>query len=309
MLYQVLKMNELKEILNKYNLRIESLKLNNKIKIINTNSGKYVVKKRKNNDTRDLFKHLNSKNFHNYLDYINDDQDNFMIFPYVETVNTENSVLATDMIILVSSLHAKTSFYKAYPLYEVKTFYEEKTKEIEELEVYYNNLRLMIEEEKYPSPSNYFILRNISWIFHSIDSSKYFLNKWYQIEKEKKNKRVCLIHGNLDLSHFIESEEKFLISWDNAKNDSPVFDLIKFYKNNYKDVAFYNLFRIYEERYPLLPEERYLLFSLMFLPEKLKFDKEEVINTSNAYYMIKYLMTSSEIVSNYHSSNTNSQNN
>ena len=100
-------MNEIKDILSKYNLKIESLKLNNNIKIINTKDGKYVIKKKKSEDTRDLFKHLNSKNFNNYLDYINkDDNDNYLIFPYVDTVTDEADIIATDMIITVSNLHA-----------------------------------------------------------------------------------------------------------------------------------------------------------------------------------------------------------
>lgn len=303
-------MNEIKDILSKYNLKIESLKLNNNIKIINTKDGKYVIKKKKSEDTRDLFKHLNSKNFNNYLDYINkDDNDNYLIFPYVDTVTDEADIIATDMIITVSNLHARTLFYKNYPLYEVKTFYEEKINVIEELEKYYENLRMMFEEENFLPPSHYLLLRNISWIFYSLDSSKYFLNKWYEIEKEKKNKRVCLIHGNLELNHFIGNENKFLISWDNARNDSPVFDLVTFYKNNYKDISFYNIFKIYEERFPLLEEERYLLFLLLLIPDKLKLDKSEIINTKNVYYLIKYLTSSSDIISNYHSSYSNGQKN
>ena len=50
-------MNEIKDIISKYNLKIEGVKLNNNVKIINTSTGKYVVKKRKSNDTRELFKH------------------------------------------------------------------------------------------------------------------------------------------------------------------------------------------------------------------------------------------------------------
>ena len=40
--------------------------------------------------------------------------------------------------------------------------------------------------------------------------------------------------------------------------------------------------------------------------EPIKNDKEEIINTSNIYYLIKYLITSSEIISNYNSTNSNS---
>ena len=55
-------MNSVKDVLEKYNYRIDKLTLNNNIRIIDSPSGKFVVKKRKNKDTRELFRYLNSKN-------------------------------------------------------------------------------------------------------------------------------------------------------------------------------------------------------------------------------------------------------
>ena len=45
-------MNSVKDVLEKYNYRIDKLTLNNNIRIIDSPSGKFVVKKRKNKDTR-----------------------------------------------------------------------------------------------------------------------------------------------------------------------------------------------------------------------------------------------------------------
>lgn len=302
-------MNDVKELLDKYNFKIERLSFNDNIRIVNTSEGKFVIKSKKNNDTRELFRYLKSKNFHNYLDYINDDQDNFMIFPYIsDDIKVDKEEIAKDIILLISLLHSRTSFYKSFPTDEVKAFYEEKIEYISELEKYYENIRLMIEEQYFMAPSYYFLLRNISWIFHSLNSSKYFLDKWYEISKNKKNRRLCLIHGNLELDHIIGSEERFLISWDHARVDVPIYDLLGFYKKNFNEVSFYTLLNIYEEKSPLLPEERYLLFALMFIPEKIKFDKEEILNTKDAYYLIKYLTVSSQIISNYHPSNSDKKN-
>ena len=64
-------MNSVKDVLEKYNYRIDKLTLNNNIRILDSPSGKFVVKKRKNKDTRELFRYLNSRGFDNYLDYIN----------------------------------------------------------------------------------------------------------------------------------------------------------------------------------------------------------------------------------------------
>ena len=120
-------MNSVKDVLEKYNYRIDKLTLNNNIRIIDSPSGKFVVKKRKKKDTRELFRYLNSRGFDNYLDYINDDQDDFMIFPYIDEVHDDRASRANDIILLDSLLHNKTAFYKSISSEEVKAFYEEKT--------------------------------------------------------------------------------------------------------------------------------------------------------------------------------------
>ncbi|MDD6879615.1 MAG: hypothetical protein PUD59_05285 [bacterium] len=302
-------MRKIKELFKKYDYVINKYSEEGNINIVQTDNGKFIVKKKKNNDNRELFRYLKSKNFNCYLDYINDDQDNFMIFPYIDSVTVDQNEKAKDLMLLISSLHSKTTFYKKRSLNETKEFYEEQLNKLNELNKYYEDIRLMLEEKEYLSPSQFLLLRNISWIFHSLDSSKYFLDNWYSIVKDKKNKRVCLIHGNLEFNHLLYNEYKAIISWDKARNDTPVIDLINLYQKEYKKTEFYNLFRIYEELSPLSIEEKYLLFSLMLIPNKIEFDKKEILNTKDVYNLVSYLQTSSDIISNYHSSNTNSKNN
>lgn len=279
------------------------------IKLIEENDNKYIIKKKKNNDIKELFSYLKSKNFINYLDYINDQKDEYMIFPYINNVMKDNDEIGKDLIILISMLHAKTSFYKRYTEYEAKSFYEEKIEYLESLDKYYDDLRIKIEEQEFIAPSNYLLLRNISWIFHCINSSRYFLDKWYEIIKTKKNRRICLIHGNLEFEHLLEDENKFIISWDNARNDVPIYDLLILYKKHFNEVYFYNLFKIYEEYFPLLEEERYLLFFWMLLPEKITLQQSEILNTKVVFELIELLKSSSNIISKYHSKDTNNQTN
>ena len=66
---------------------------------------------------------------------------------------------------------------------------------------------------------------------------------------------------------------------------------------------------MYENIIPFLPEERLLFFSLILLPDKLDFSDVEIINTKNIYNLIEYLKESNNIVSKYHPSNSNSQDN
>lgn len=302
-------MNNIKSLLNKYNYRVDKLTLNNNIRIINTPDGKFVLKEKKNKDTRELFRYLRGKGFNNYLDYVNDDEDSFMIFPYIDEVGEELASRANDIIILDSILHNKTTYYKSFSSDEVKTYYETKIDYIDTLTNYYDNLRLVSEEQQFISPSLYLLLRNISWVFRSLDASKYFLNKWYEESIKKSSRRECVIHGNLELNHLVGTEDKFLISWDNAKVDTPVNDLINFYNNDFSKVPFKTLLSIYMKNNPLLKEEEYLLFSLMLLPDKIKLNNEEVINTKMVYCLIERLISSNEIVSYYHSGNTNGKNN
>ena len=301
-------MNDIKNVLDKYNYRTEKISIIGKAKIVETENEKLVVKQN-NGDIKDVFVYLEGKGFHNYLDYLNEPNDKYLIFPYINSITKEDSDKAKDLITIVALLHSKTYFYKSISVDEIKKMYEEKTEHLDYLDKYYDNLRFYIEEQQFPSPSNYYLLRNISWIFHSISSSKYFLDKWYDIVKDKKNNRVGLIHGNLELNHLLESNKKVIISWDGARNDLLIYDLIYLYKKNYNDVDFYNLFKLYESYFPLLPEERFLLFSLMLEPDKLKLDDIEILNMKKCYYQIKYLQTSSAIISNYHSEKTNDEDN
>ena len=303
-------MNDIRTFLEKYSYKPKKILLEKRVNIIETQDGKLIIKKKNNNNVKDIFKYLRTKGFYNYLDSLNSDSDDkYLAFPYIDSINNDLSDKAKDLITLTALLHSKTYYYKSISLDEVKKIYEEKTDFLNELDKYYDELRAKMEEKQLLPPSNYYLLKNISWIFHSISSSKYFLDKWYDLIKNKKSIRIVLIHGNLELDHLLESNDKFIISWDNARNDSLVYDLINLYRKNFSDADFINLFRLYEKIFPLEQYERYFLFSLMFEPTKIVLDNIDILNMRKFYYLIEYLKTSSDIVSNYHSENTNDKDN
>ena len=95
--------------------------------------------------------------------------------------------------------------------------------------------------------------------------SKENINKWYELVKNKRRIRVVNIHNNLSLEHYIKGNKPYLISWEKSKIDNPIYDLYNLYLNHYLDFDFSELFLNYESKYPLLKEERILLFSLMIL--------------------------------------------
>ena len=62
---------------------------------------------------------------------------------------------------------------------------------------------------------------------------------------------------------------------------------------------FSELFLSYESKYPLLKEERILLFSLMTIPWKFEFDDTEYNLCKNARKLFDYLYKTEKLVTEY----------
>lgn len=294
-------MNNIRNVVDKYNFKIKKYHNRGKIKIIDTNKGKFVLKRKKIDHKEELYNYLSTKKFENYIKPYNNLEDDYEIYPYIDEAIIDNDDKALDIIYLITMLHNKTTFYKNYSADEKKKIYEEHNRYLDYLMSYYDNIRWIIEEESYPAPSNYLLLRNLSLVYIAIDSSRFFIKKWYDIAKNKTTKRVARIHGNLSLEHLIESNNIYLISWDKSKIDMPILDFYHFYQNNYLNLDFTNLFNIYLSKYPLYEEEKYLLFSLLLKPTKLELINSEIINTRKVYNLIEYLATTNEFVSKHYS--------
>ena len=297
-------MNDIRNIVDRYNLRINKYTKKNNNVLLDTDKGKYFIKEKKV-DKEDLFNYLNTKKFINYIGPYDYFDKKYEIYKYLDEIKIDNNDKAQDIIYLASILHNKTSFYKRITKDEIKKEYEEFIQRINNLTLYYEKLKSTIEEKTYPSPSEYLLLRNISLIFTSIDSSSFFINKWYEKVKDNYKRRISKIHGNLSLSHIIEEESPYLISWDNSKDSSPVIDFLIFFKNNYLDIDFNNLYDIYNLKYPLLIDEKLLLYAHLLLPEKLDLKASEILNTKEVYKLIEYLKRANELVSKHYSKETN----
>lgn len=297
-------MNNLKELTSKFDFRINKCSYYKNTKVIDTNKGKFVVKKN-NHNNNDLFRYLETKNFNNFLN-IYDYDDDYEIYPYVDQINMSYEEKALDIVYLISVLHNKTTFYKTTDIDNLQKIYEDINTKLNYLNHFYDNIKMIIEEDSYMSPSMYLLLRNSSIIFRSIDESKYFIDKWYNLAKNKKNFRVVTIHNYLELDHLLKGDSSYLISWDKSCKASPIYDLLSLYKSTYEKLDFSSLFEIYNSKYPLLEEELYLLFSLLLVPSKIDLSNREIINTKEVYKLSNYLMSTINFISKYHSNGTNS---
>lgn len=295
-------MNNERNFLKKYNITPIGYEYKNNVKIIETKNNKYVLKRNRNN-VLDIFNYLHLKNFNYFPKVYNKDRsDLYEIYEYVDTSDISNYEKSEEIIYLLSLLHNKTTSYKDIDIDEYKKIYEDINTKLVELEEFYINLNNEIDKEIYMAPSYYLLVRNITKIYSAIYYCKTELEEFYNIVKENPKKRVTLIHNNIDLSHLLRNENSYLISWDKAKFDIPVYDLINFYKKNYNDVDFTSLFKMYESKYPLHNEEKKLLFISLSIPDKLDLESgSEFTKTKKVNDLLLYLQKTNDLILQYNS--------
>lgn len=293
-------MQEINEIIKKYELKPRKYQKNKKVLFIETNDGKYRIKeKTKNNEN--IYEYLKSRNFNYLPKIISNPNDEYEITEYIESYNIPEEQKMIDLIDLIALLHNKTTHYKEVTEDDYKEIYENLKNNIEYLYSYYNDLITIIESKVFMSPSEYLIARNISEIFTTLNFSHKELEEWYDLVKEKTKKRLVVIHNNLELDHFISNERAYLISWDKAKIGIPIFDLYKLYLKHGLQFDFIELFKRYEKKYPLYEDERKLFFILISLPKKIELNNTEYENTKFASKEIDLIYKTKKFISPYYS--------
>ncbi len=270
-------MRQFSNILKKNGLEVLKYTIRGRATIVKTPLGQFVFKK---NNGCDIYKYLSSRNFEYFPKIIDFDNDNIM-YEYLEDIDYDKEQRAFDIIHLISLLHSKTTYYKEINYDEYKKIYEEYKNKINYMNNYYLDLIGQIESKIYMSPYEYLVARNISKILSCFNYCNIEIDKWYDLVKDKKRKRVVTLHNNLKLDNLIKNKHIYLISWDKFKIDFPIYDLVDFYNLYSLDFDFISLFSEYERIFPLLEEEKILLNVLISIPNKIPY-------SSNEFDMINY---------------------
>lgn len=287
--------NEIRKVIDKYGIIPKRLTIKSNVKIIDD---KIVIKNRKNGDLDKTYRYLKSRSFDYFPEPLSMD-DEYETYPYIQDIYEPREQKAMDLMHLLSLLHGKTTFYREVDIDHNKEIYEEVLMELEYLDNYYNDLITLIEKEVYMSPSSYLIARNINIIFESIYFSRDNIEAWYKKIENNKNERATYIHNNIKLDHYIKNEKPYLISWNKSRIDSPIYDLLSFYKNHYLELDFDDLFHYYEASYPLKEEEKLLLFAYMAMPSKIEVENDEYRMCIKINKIIDYLYKTSNLIMNY----------
>ena len=195
-------------------------------------------------------------------------------------------------------LHNKTSYYKEVTNDKVKSIYEELLGRVVFMEEYCIKLIYEIEDNIFVSPSSNLILNNSSKIFESMTFLKKGIEEWYKISIDSNKMRVCLVHNNLSLEHYLKNEDDYLISWDKYIIDTPVMDLYKFYRNEWDNTQFSILFETYDKEHGLLDDEKILLDIMISIPFLVEEEGNEYNNCRGYRKLINYLGKSSNVIFN-----------
>jgi hypothetical protein len=263
--------------------------------ILETTCGDFIIKP-KNKDINELYTYLTNRGFMNYPKIIDSSRDEVNVFEYVEDIKLPKEQKCDDLIEIIASLHNKTSYFKEVSEDKFKSIYEDIKSNISYLSNYYNTLYEIGFNEVYASPSNYIFMRNYFKINAALEYANSELDNWYSLVTNETKIRVCLIHNNLELNHLLNNK---LISWDNYMIDTPVIDIVKLYKNEWKNINFSEILERYIYKFPLLDYEKKLLFILISMPPQIKKSNNEFEKCKVISEVMDYVFKTEELIRPY----------
>lgn len=280
-------MKEINNLLTSLNLKpLKYQKIDN-IYIIDTQDNKYVIKK----SNKEIYDYLNSRDYINIPNIIY--LDDYIIYEYEDDIKRPDEQKILDLAYLVSLLHKKTSYSKNICENDLKEIYEDIMGNINFLKVYYDVLMTNIESMEIISPAKYYLARNISLVYLTLNKCEKDIISWYKDNKNKESICYTLNHNNLNLNHLINNH---LISFEHAKENMPIYDLYKLYKETYSLTDWYDVYMKYNKEYKLDKDEEALFFVLILLPPKIDFLNNEYENTLRVEEAIEYLNTTNDFV-------------
>ena len=277
--------------------KINKITIKGNVKILETEDKKIVIKK-KSKDMNSLFDYLSRRNFLCYPN-IEKETRNDVEYEYYNEKKYFDQNDDEDFIRTIADLHYKTTYYKDVSRLKYKDIYNTLIDNIDYLKEYYEKYISEADIETYMSPSNYLFVRNYSIVNSSLFYIEKELNAWYNLVKDKTKERVSVVHNNLRKDNFLRSDKDLLTGWENYMVDTPVLDIYKLYKNEYKNIDFKSMFKVYNDTFKLTKEELKLFFIMISMPKKLEKTDNEFNNVRNTKLFIDYMYRTNDFIKNH----------
>ena len=271
-----------------------------KVKILNCTNEDIIIKP-KTDKLLETQSYLLSRNFNNFVQVKDINRDKYYVYPYIYENKIPKEQKAADMMKTIALLHTKTVYFKNVDESVFDEIYLNIENNIEYVKEYYSDLYDNVFMKTYFDPFENIFMDMYSKINNACVFCKMELDNWYNIITAKKNIRVVLLHNNLKLEHFIKGEEDYLISFDNSKIDTPALDLVTLYKNEYNNIDFKEIFKIYINHFDFTEEEYKLFFILISIPDVIKITNDKVDDLSKISNLKIYLNKTEELIRPYYS--------
>ena len=270
--------------------------------ILESTSGHIVIKEKKRN-MQELYSYLDSKGINNYPPLLDDSREGINIYKYIDDIPIPNEEKALDLTRLLARIHSSTTYYKQVTLDDYKKIYEMIEEHIKYLEYFLNYHYDKCFKEEYPSPSSNCFLNNFYKIEANLIFSKDKLEDWYNKVKNKTSERLCQIHHRVSLEHLFHNDKDYLLSWEDSTKDSPVIDMIEFYKKEWKACDFNALLKEYFSLCPWTDEEKELFFICISLPSEFEWKGPEFDLIIKIEEFLDYIYKTEELIRPYYTIN------
>ncbi len=267
------------------------------VMIFESTSGTYVLKEKKKTNMKELYDYLSSRNFSFFPPLIDSSREGINVFSYIDDIAMPKEQKGVDFIKIVALLHQKTTFYKDVSQDEYKKIYENVLSQIDYLEFFYEDIYKTFFQSVFPSPSEYLLLSNISKILSSLSFSRQELEIWYEKVKTLNRYRICQIHNHLCLEHF---HKDTLLSWEDSRKDSPVIDIINFYRCSYFELPFETILQEYFKICPWTEEEKKLFFIVISIPPKFETKGTQLEQVKSIRNVLDYVFKTESLIRPYY---------
>ncbi len=213
------------DVINKYLSNITKISYINSNVYIETCTNNYIVldKKIDKNKLFDFFRKVDFK----YFKYpLNNDSYEIYLLSDDYDVNKVSEIDLNMFIDCLSLLHKKTMNYEVISDDDFNKLYNYLYLKIDDTYKYYLRLQSRIEEKKFPSPSEFLLINNISMIYRLLDYSLYKLDSLNNCDKDF---HLCVLLNKISSNNFDGS----FIDFNYYSNGISLFDLDLFFKNYY----------------------------------------------------------------------------
>lgn len=274
--------------------------IKNNVKILNCDDEVLVIKP-KCEKLINIHNYLLSRNFNNYVKIKDTNRENYFVYPYVYENSIPYEQKGNDLAKTVSLLHAKTSYFKDIDNSVFDKIYLDIDNNINYVKEYYSNLYDSIFPKEYYNAYEMIFMDIYSKLNNACIFCKNELENWYSMVNDKKSMRVSLLHNNLKVEHFLKGEDDYLISFDHAKFDTPVLDIVSFYKNEYDKLDFKEILKTYLYHFDFTLEEYKLFFILISIPDAINITNNNKDNLFKITNLKEYIYKTEELIRPYYS--------